>query len=45
MGVGLGGYLAQSFTQFRSVRVKSLILCNSFCDIDYFVERAPCLPM
>lgn len=33
-GVGLGGYLAQKFAQatITTQRVKSIIMCNSYCD-------------
>eukprot|EP00919_Chromeraceae_sp_WS-2016_P005613 GHVR01013118.1.p1 GENE.GHVR01013118.1~~GHVR01013118.1.p1 ORF type:complete len:298 (-),score=58.31 GHVR01013118.1:176-1069(-) len=30
-GAGLGGFLAQCFSQQKSLKMKSLILCNSYC--------------
>jgi len=34
MGTTLGGYLAQSYCQQFPSRVESLILCNSFCNVE-----------
>jgi len=44
-GTALGGYLAQSFAQYRPARVLSLILNNTFSDTQYFYDNAPCASM
>eukprot|EP01120_Amphizonella_sp_Union-15-10_P002889 TRINITY_DN13184_c0_g1_i1.p1 TRINITY_DN13184_c0_g1~~TRINITY_DN13184_c0_g1_i1.p1 ORF type:complete len:348 (+),score=60.63 TRINITY_DN13184_c0_g1_i1:95-1138(+) len=44
-GTSLGGYLAQCFVHYKPNRVLSLILCNSFCDLQYFANNAPCAGM
>lgn len=41
MGEGFGGYLAQCYAQYRPVRVASLILVNSYCDLQYFIDSSP----
>jgi len=40
-GTSLGGYLAQCYAKYRPTRVLSLILCNSFCDTQYFADMYP----
>jgi maspardin len=40
-GTSLGGYLAQCYTKYRPTRVLSLLLCNSFCDTQYFADMYP----
>uniref|UniRef100_A0A6B2LD31 Maspardin n=1 Tax=Arcella intermedia TaxID=1963864 RepID=A0A6B2LD31_9EUKA len=40
-GTALGGYLAQLYTHYRPSRVVSLVLCNSFCDTQYFADTTP----
>jgi len=44
-GSALGGYLALCFAQYRSNRIGSIILSNTFVDTHYFFEQAPCIPM
>eukprot|EP01089_Gocevia_fonbrunei_P017923 TRINITY_DN5967_c0_g1_i4.p1 TRINITY_DN5967_c0_g1~~TRINITY_DN5967_c0_g1_i4.p1 ORF type:complete len:210 (-),score=33.25 TRINITY_DN5967_c0_g1_i4:274-903(-) len=39
-GIGLGGYLAQCFIQFRPKRVLSLVLCNTYCSTAPVVNQA-----
>ena len=41
LGEGFGGYLAQCYAQYRPVRVASLILCNSYCDLQHFSDSSP----
>jgi len=38
-GAGLGGYLAQNFCVAHPQRVRSLMLCNSFCSTHFFAEN------
>eukprot|EP00913_Durusdinium_trenchii_P032780 g30686.t1 len=40
VGAGLGGFLAQHFASKYAVRVKSLVLCNSFASTYAFESRA-----
>lgn len=42
-GAGLGGFLAQHFSARFPQRVRSLVLCNSFCTTRFFAERAGAL--
>lgn len=41
LGEGFGGYLVQCYAQLRSVKVASIILCNSYCDMQHFVDSSP----
>lgn len=38
-GAGLGGYLGQQYSAAYPQRVRSLMLCNSFCSTHYFAEN------
>jgi maspardin len=40
-GTALGGYLAQCYTKYRGNRILSLLLCNSFCDTQYYSDSNP----
>jgi len=40
-GTALGGYLSLCYAQFRPNRVLSIILCNSFCDTQYYADSHP----
>jgi len=40
-GTALGGYLAQCYAHYRPGRILSLILCNTFCDTQYYVDNHP----
>lgn len=41
LGEGFGGYLAQCYAQYRPAKVASLVLCNSYCDLQHFVDSSP----
>uniref|UniRef100_A0A0G4HKS9 Maspardin n=1 Tax=Chromera velia CCMP2878 TaxID=1169474 RepID=A0A0G4HKS9_9ALVE len=45
LGASLGGYLSQHFAASFPSRVRSLILCNSFCSTNLFSENAACVPL
>ena len=45
LGVSLGGFLAQVYTQMKPGRVASLVLCNSFLSTELFTEHAIATPM
>ncbi|KAL0237841.1 hypothetical protein GEMRC1_012315 [Eukaryota sp. GEM-RC1] len=38
-GVGLGGFLSQAIAAAKPTLVLSMILCNSFCDTQFFVNH------
>lgn len=38
-GVGLGGFLAQYYASVRPKRVLSLVLTNTFCSTEFFVQN------
>jgi len=40
-GTALGGYLGQCYIQYKPHRVLSIILCNSFCDTQYYAYNTP----
>eukprot|EP00746_Dinoflagellata_sp_MGD_P009336 gnl/MRDRNA2_/MRDRNA2_118953_c0_seq1.p1 gnl/MRDRNA2_/MRDRNA2_118953_c0~~gnl/MRDRNA2_/MRDRNA2_118953_c0_seq1.p1 ORF type:complete len:360 (+),score=60.78 gnl/MRDRNA2_/MRDRNA2_118953_c0_seq1:105-1184(+) len=44
-GAALGGFLVQHYASLYPKRVKSLILCNSFCSTRIFSESAPFISM
>lgn len=41
LGEGFGGYLVQCYAQYRPAKVASLVLCNSYCDMQHFVDSSP----
>lgn len=44
-GTALGGFLCQHYASMYPRRVRSLILCNSFCSTRIFSESAPFIAM
>lgn len=41
LGEGLGGYIAQCYAQFRPAKVASLVLCNTYSDMQHWVDSSP----
>lgn len=41
LGEGFGGYVVQTYAQYRPAKVASLVLCNSYCDMQHFVDSSP----
>jgi len=40
-GASLGGYLTQLYVHYKPSRILSLILCNTYCDNQYYVNNCP----
>lgn len=41
LGEGFGGYVVQCYAQHRPAKVASIVLCNSYCDMQHFVDSSP----